>query len=73
MGYFANSTEGEVFQANNCEKCMNWRHDANAGYGCPVWDAHLLFNYEDKVKSLLNILIERTKDGGNKCRMLLER
>jgi hypothetical protein len=46
------------------------------GPGCPVWLAHLLYNYDEcnKDESILHLLIPRTPDGlGNEqCSMFVE-
>ena len=63
MGYFSNGTEGEMFQEAFCERCVNWRDlDDGRGPGCPVWDAHLTFAYEEcnsesNAKTILDMLI----------------
>lgn len=41
MGYFANGTEGEIFQGEYCAKCV---HDLKQN--CPIWLLHLTWNYE---------------------------
>jgi len=71
MGYFSNGTEGMDYEARYCDRCL---HQENPdGTGCAVWLAHLLYNYDDcnNPKSILHILIPRTKDGiGNEqCSM----
>lgn len=68
MGYFSNGSEGMDYQEQYCTRCI---HDGD----CSVWDAHMLFNYEEgsKKDSILNILIPRKKNGFNdKCRMFVE-
>lgn len=72
MGYFSNGTEGEIYQERYCDRCI---HDHNES--CPVWSAHLLYNYDDcnNDKSILHLLIPLSKDGlGNKqCRLFLDK
>jgi len=75
MGYFSNATEGDCWEADNCNKC------AHAGGEddpiCPVMQAHLIYAYqmcnehENPAKVILDWLIPRNKDGlGNsKCAM----
>lgn len=60
MGYFSNGTEGELYQEKYCNRCM---HDKNKN--CPIWLAHLLYNYElcNSKNNPLNILIPLSKDG----------
>lgn len=70
MGYFSNGTEGEIYFERYCARCV---HDANEN--CPVWAAHLIFNYDEcnKPGSILHMLIPRSADGlGNEqCVMFL--
>lgn len=50
MGYFANGTEGELFEEQWCSRCVH--SDVSPGKepgvdpGCPVIMAHQLFGYE---------------------------
>ena len=58
MAYFSNGTEGDIFQENNCEMCSHWNEET----GCPVWDAHLIFAYDEcdsgsNAEKILNMLI----------------
>ena len=67
MAYFSNGTEGEIWQAEHCEHCVNWQGDP---VGCPVWDVHLLYNYDQcpdtlvgqRVQAILDYLIPRSED-----------
>lgn len=49
MGYFANGTEGELFEEAWCARCVHSDHRPGKEFGdrdnppCPVWMAHLLF------------------------------
>ena len=45
MGYFSNGAEGADWRVNNCERCAN-SHPVNGSDGCPIWDLHLLHNYD---------------------------
>ena len=48
MAYFPNSTAGECFIAEHCLKCLNWRERdwrPEAGFGCSIWDLHLLLDH----------------------------
>ena len=76
MTYFANGTEGELFQEENCDKCKN-----NPKKGmCPIIQLHYEYNYElcnskSKAKKILDFLIPEWKitDRGAevpKCSML---
>jgi hypothetical protein len=70
MGYFANGTEGEIYEEEYCLKC---RHQKEDEY-CAVMDAHQLYNYAEcnNRNSILHILIPRDIQGYNeKCRMFL--
>lgn len=64
MGYFSNGTEGELYREAYCDKCR-W----DKGNQCPIWNAHLVFNYEEcnKPESVLHMLIPKGKapDFGN--------
>lgn len=62
MAYFPNGSSGEYYQSQFCERCRNYRdEDDGRGFGCPIWDAHMIHNYERAdnlaVKSILDILI----------------
>lgn len=41
MGYFSNGTEGSLFEARYCARCVH--SDC-----CPIWPLHLAWNYEQK-------------------------
>jgi hypothetical protein len=73
MGYFSNGTEGDIFVANFCARCI---HGQNELEGCPVDDAHRLFAYEEcnnksNAKTILDMLIERKPDLSNECKMFV--
>lgn len=86
MGYFSNGTEGGMFIESWCSRCVNWRDlDDGRGEGCPVYDAHLIFAYEEcdsnsNAKAILDMLIVRkvvtASDGFdlpvNECAMFVE-
>ena len=61
MGYFANGTEGMEYEAKYCDRCVHNLEE----HGCPVWAAHMLWNYEEcnKPDSILYKMIPRKKDG----------
>ena len=47
MGYFPNGTSGDVYQEEYCSRCVNWRDSGDGrGFGCPIIDLHLLWNYD---------------------------
>ena len=52
-----------------CSRCQHY-------FGCPVWLAHLRFNYQEckNDDSILHMLIRRSKDGlsNEQCRMFIE-
>lgn len=62
MGYFANGTSGQIFEAQFCEKCVH-REGPDGKSGCAVMLAHLLYSYalcdEDGTpgKDILDMLI----------------
>ena len=68
MGHFSNGTEGESYQEEYCQKCLNDHNE-----DCPVWGVHLIYNYSgEPYTTLLNRFIPRTPAGGNgKCRMFI--
>ena len=69
MGYFANSTEGETYQADYCGRCV---HSGK----CAVLQAHWLYNYDEcnKPDSILHLLIPLDAEGYNEeCKMFFER
>jgi hypothetical protein len=50
MGYFANGTEGELFEEQWCSRCVHSDVGPGKEIGsdppCPVWMAHQLFAYQ---------------------------
>ena len=81
MAYFSNGTEGDMYMEKYCEKCVNWREGRGGfGEGCPVWDVHLIYNYDEcnsknNGKKILDHLIPMKKDGlfADECTMFLEK
>jgi len=74
MGYFANGTEGEMFEEEFCERCIHMDYDGPKL--CPVLEAHWLYNYDEcnNPDSILHILIPRNPDGSNgQCKMFVKR
>lgn len=43
MGYFANGTEGMIFEENVCSGCV---HGQDVDAPCPIWNLHNLWNYD---------------------------
>lgn len=70
MGYFSNGTEGMDYYEEYCSKCL---HDKDES--CPVWNAHLLCNYDEcnKPESILHMLIPREGIRNLRCTMFIER
>jgi hypothetical protein len=84
MGYFANGTEGLMFEEANCVRCIHSDHREGKEFGdkdnpaCPVWMAHLMFAYEEcnsasNAKTILDMLIQPTENFGNECQMFIPR
>ena len=66
MGYFANGTEGTMFEEAWCSRCVHSDISGDREIGvdppCPIWMAHSLFSYElcnskGKAKQILDMLI----------------
>jgi len=78
MGYFPNMTAFEYWATDNCFKCAHWAKD---GGGCPIDDAHTLYNYEfcndaaHPAKVILDMLIPVSKDGlsNERCALFKDR
>ncbi len=72
MGYFANGTEGMMYQEEYCNRC---EHDVSED--CAVWELHLLHSYElcNTPDNFLDVLIPRNKGGcyNEKCNMFTPR
>lgn len=80
MGYFANGSEGECYQDRWCVRCVHWKDEGDGrGEGCPVYDLHILYNYDqlkkDSTRRALEMFIPTAEGGiGNgQCRMFWER
>ena len=43
MAYFANGSEGSMFEEQFCSRCVHEKPDDG---GCMVWLLHLLWNYD---------------------------
>ena len=79
MGYFSNGSEGMDYEERYCRKCIHFGPEE--GPGCPVWGAHLAFNYqvcndppESPGKGILDALIPMSEDGLSnlQCKMFVE-
>lgn len=74
MGYFSNGSEGMDYQERYCLRCVN---EEVLDGGCPVWDAHLLFNYrqhdDEEIASVLDRFIPRDGVVNKECTMFVER
>ena len=66
MAYFSNGTEGMIYNETYCVRCQNWGRDSLSKKtevdGCPIWDAHMAFAYEEcnsnsNAKKILDALI----------------
>ena len=70
MGYFANSTEGDMYEDEFCSKC---HHHGR----CAVMEAHYVHNYAEcnKEDSILHMLIPRGSGGihNARCKMFVRK
>jgi hypothetical protein len=61
MGYFANGTDGAIWESKNCDNCVHNPSDPDKE--CPIMLIHGLYNYDQKNKGnedlheVLDILI----------------
>lgn len=71
MAYFANGTEGDMYEEKYCSRCV---HNQDEERGCPVMNAHLMYNYGQTgvVESVLSMLIPRDGIRNEQCRMFVE-
>ena len=69
MGYFPNGDSHDFYRAQYCDRCANAEEDG----GCPVMDAHFLFNYKQiddaNLRTLLQTLIPEKGTSNEQCRM----
>ena len=74
MGYFSNGSEGEYYEAKYCARCV---HQATEDRGCPIWDLHMLYNYDqlkkDATRLALAMFIPEVAGGNGQCTMFWER
>lgn len=73
MGYFPNGTEGQIYEAIYCAKCIH-RNGYDGNGACAVMVAHLLHNYKecDKPDSILHELIPLDGIENGQCKMFVE-
>lgn len=68
MGYFANGTEGMMYQAVYCDRCVHDRDN-----DCPILALHFLWNYDqnrDKEKKMvLDMFIPQKGIENEQCKM----
>jgi hypothetical protein len=79
LAYFPNGSTGHDYEAQFCWNCIHYGPED--GPGCPVWGAHLLFNYDQLDKNgesttdaakILSMLIPEREDGfADECRMFV--
>ncbi len=74
MGYFSNGTEGDMFEAKWCARCVHGDNHRGDDKGCPVMLTHVLFSYEEcnsdsNAKRMLDILIPREGAWNEQCAM----
>ena len=72
MGYFSNGMEGMIYESQYCDKCV-YSLDT---HGCPIWGAHLMWNYDEcnKKDSVLHKMIPRDNNGENmECIFFIKR
>ncbi len=74
MGYFSNSTEGLDYQHQYCRRCQNHRGPSEEEKSCPIWDVHLMFNYDEcnNPESFLGYFIPRNGLINEQCNMFRE-
>ena len=57
MGCFSNGTEGNRWKSENCSACAHNDDEADEPRGCPIWNAHLIYNCDQtKAPALKNLL-----------------
>jgi len=71
MGYFPNGTDGMFYQDEYCLKCIHYKED-DRGIGCPVWDLHILHNYDKEREIDLDLFIPRDGVRNKQCVMFVQ-
>ena len=51
MAYFPNGSSGDAYMETWCCRCRNWREGDPCGWGCIVWDLHLMGDYDQCKKT----------------------
>ena len=71
MGYFANITEGDVYEQRVCACCLHYSGQTN----CPDLSIHMLTGYAecDNEKSVLHKMIPMDADGHNQQCVFFEK
>ncbi len=76
MAYFPNGSDGDIYHARYCERCVHWSDET----GCPTWDLHNEWNYDavgkdaDKDKAFaLELLWPRDGVYNADCRLFHEK
>lgn len=76
MAYFPNGTSGDIFEEENCDRCVHQNHDIKSPC-CPVWELHMHWNYgqnDDKEKNFaLEMFIPMEGLFPKKCLMFFEK
>jgi hypothetical protein len=69
MGYFSNNTEGDMYEAKYCSKCVHQKEEL--GEECPILVAHAFFNYDQEgdLEAVLNMMIPRKGISNQQCTM----
>jgi hypothetical protein len=58
MAYFPNGQSGDIYMDRYCFNCTHWKdRDDGRGPGCPVWDLHLVYNYDSEHRPMLDSFI----------------
>ncbi len=85
MGYFSNGSEGDRYQVEYCDRCINWRETEEGisqNWGCPVIDLHMEWNYEQnrdtaagktKRQALQHFIPIKEDTFCDKCKMFFEK
>jgi hypothetical protein len=73
MAYFANGTEGNIYEAQYCNRCAH-RKDPSKGECCPILMLHLLWNGDtEKDRELaLDLFIPREGTWNKACTMFVK-
>lgn len=81
MGYFSSGSEDSDYEEQYCVKCVHY--GPKYGPGCPIWGAHLIWNYklcnddpkDSPGKAMLDSFIPMSEDRlrNEQCTMFLEK